>query len=246
MIGRMSKGVLGRAAGLAAGVMLALAAVAAVPAVRAQAASSPVAWVGTSSSHSENPDWGVIGGGPTPWTCSYSWQTEKVAEPILEIYNPCSTRMWVHYYNYDSASYSSYCVNPGGGLAYNEPFFSSWSSGDSADIQLTSNSDPCLWPAKGLSVSWSDGTRDQDYCGLAETTSSSVNWIEAATNGCDTRVWLHVTSSGSTGATLCLDNYNGGAENTYTLNPASSTTFFQYQVTLNQAPCSAGGAPYSY
>lgn len=243
MLRRISRVVSGRAAGPAAAVMLVLAAVAAAPAVPAQAASSvPEVFVGPAGTR--NPNWGSLdNGSQTPWTCAYAWQTQQHSEQVDEIYNPCNTRMWVHYYY--GSTYAEICVNPGGGLAYSVPFLTAWKSGDTADIQLSGNTSPCLANTLGLQVTWSDGTRDQDYCGIAESTSSSANWITAAINSCDTRVWLHIDNSGK-GVTICLDNYNSGAENSYYLNPTSATTFFQYQLTLNQAPCSAGGAPYSY
>ena len=58
------------------------------------------------------------GGGTGVQLCS-SPGTGYYNAPVVEIYNPCPYRVWVHYVS--GSDIQPYCVNPGGGLAYHLP-----------------------------------------------------------------------------------------------------------------------------
>jgi hypothetical protein len=73
---------------------------------------------------------------------------------VVEIYNPCPYRVWVHYVS--GSDIQPYCVNPGGGLAYHLPL--TWAGGDSADIQLTTNASLCAPNLFGLNWCATDDT----------------------------------------------------------------------------------------
>jgi hypothetical protein len=55
--------------------------------------------------------------------------------------------------------------------------------------------------------------------------------------GCDFRIWLHSTTSGTEGQSLCV----GPGQITQAYNSAA---YVEVQETNNQAPCSAGAPPY--
>jgi hypothetical protein len=80
--------------------------------------------------------------------------TQYYNSSVTEIYNPCSYRVWVHYVS--GSTVESYCVNPGGGLAYKLPI--TWAGGDSSDIQLTTNTSLCAPNLFGLNWCATDDT----------------------------------------------------------------------------------------
>jgi hypothetical protein len=167
---------------------------------------------------------------------------------VVEVYNPCSVRVWVHYTA--GTTVQSYCVNPGGGIAYDLPI--TWAGGDTTNIQVTTSAELCDYrgPTLGLypyEVEWDTGL------GISEPTyncnpAQSPLWLGEDTiltilTFCDFRIWLHGNSDGS-GASHCVDpNPTEKALQGY--NTGSETKFKQVQVTEIQAPCAAGSPPYS-
>ena len=130
MIGRIVKLVLRPTGAITAGLLLVLASLAVLPAVPASAASQVESWWGTTSNYKT-----YFG------TCTAAgWQVQQGVFPVLEVYNPCSDRVWVHYVNLGAGTVQSYCVNPGGGLAYAIPNFPFSSS----ETYRTSSSPPTL------------------------------------------------------------------------------------------------------
>jgi hypothetical protein len=168
---------------------------------------------------------------------------------VVEVYNPCSVRVWVHYTA--GTAVQSFCVNPGGGIAYDLPI--TWASVDTTNIQVTTNSALCddRGGAKGLTpivVSWDTGLGlyQQSYnCDPAQSKQSlgedTMFWIQSF---CDFRIWVHANDDGS-GASHCLDpNWNATVgQGIY--DPPSETEFKQFLVSEIQAPCAAGSPPYA-
>jgi hypothetical protein len=230
MIRRMTTMVRSRMALLAAGVLLAAGGLALVPAASASASTDGSGAVEA---------W-FSGGGTGVQLCS-SPGTGYYNAPVVEIYNPCGYRVWIHYVS--GSTVQSYCVNPGGGLAYDLPI--TWAGGDSSDIQLTTNAAQC-------------DNADGDVFELFTLTQGSTPlpmqynclpsygkifqdgyWIyELMPVNCNFRIWLHQNTDGS-GKSLCIDPGYHYSEGTYVKDQ-----YQQLQVTNVQAPCSAGGAPY--
>jgi len=110
---------------LLAVVLLAAVGVAVLPAGHASASDDLTAWF------SQDPDT-ALQPCTTPGTFWYPGAAQ-------EVYNPCGGRVWVHYIS--GSAVASYCVNPGGGLAYDLPI--TWKPGDSTNIELTSDTADC-------------------------------------------------------------------------------------------------------
>jgi len=154
----------------------------------------------------------------------------------IEVYNPCSTRVWVHYYS--GSTIESYCVNPGGGIAYDLPI--AWARGDLSDLQITTNSSQCdsgtywgiNWFVNGYLVN-PESSACQPNNTFTESKPQYVGWV--TDGGCDFRIWLH----GTGGATYCI-NDKGDTPTFHT------PLYYQVQETYNQAPCDAGSPPYPY
>ncbi len=102
---------------MTAGLLLAVGLTAALPAVPASASSNVVA----------------------VFSADADYATPSCSLPGTYFYNPCGTRVWIHYTS--GSSVQAYCVNPGGGLAYDLPIH--FASGDSTDLQISSNPSPC-------------------------------------------------------------------------------------------------------
>jgi hypothetical protein len=155
----------------------------------------------------------------------------------VEVYNPCGTRVWVHYYS--GSSIQPYCVNPGGGLAYDLPI--SWQGGDTSDLQITTNTNQCD-SGNYFAVNWfvnhvlvnSETSACQPGRTFTEPAPQYVGYLNDG--GCDFRIWLH--GANGTSPSLCF-NGTGDTSTTYKV-------YYQAQSTNNQAPCDAGGPPYPY
>ncbi len=233
MIRRIAKINLGRAAPIIAGLMLAAGALAAVQAPPASAASSVVSWWNVGGVAKEQTG--------SVYPCGKSWQINQNGTQPLEVYNPCSGRVWVHVYDYSAGKTYAYCVNPGGGLAYPASRFPPWRSGDGTDIQLSANTSACD-SGQTFAIWWESASTSrittQVYACEALTLTWTGEFVEEAYNqGCDTRLWLHEYDSG-TGATYCVD------PGTVAQLPADA--YWQVEMVSNQAPCNAGGPPYPY
>jgi hypothetical protein len=231
MIRRIAKKATGRTVMVTVGAMLAVAGLMALPVVPASATTSSVIsyW---GASHFED------SGGS--YACGTTWEVSQGQNAVDEVYNPCDARVWVHYYSDNSSVPQTYCISPGGGLAYDIPL--DWSSSVTfANIQLTSNTSQCD-PGSPVGLAWEDADTSQihsenDPCAYFTETITGDFIEEAVNSGCDTRMWLHYSASG--GASYCINPLG-------LLYQPPADAYWQVQVTSVQAPCSAGGAPYPY
>jgi hypothetical protein len=207
----------------AAGMMLAAGGMAALPAAPASASTTVVA---------------VFSSAPEYVTPLCSEQgTYSYGGYAAEVYNPCGTRVWVHYYS--GSAIESYCVNPGGGLAYDLPI--TWAGGDTSDLEITGNTSQCdsgtfwgiNWFANGFLVSTNTNACEPNNT-FTHPGNVYVGWI--SDGGCDFRIWLH---NDNTGASYCM-NAAGDSPMWHT------AVYLEAQETDNQAPCDAGGPPYPY
>jgi hypothetical protein len=224
MIRRIAKVAGARLLIMTSGLMLATAGLAALPAGPAQAATPSVVsyWGGTGYETD-----GSI------YECGKTWDWPQGSSSVNEVYNPCDTRVWVHYVDEgDPGASGSFCVNPNGGLAYGIPLH--WNGGDLSDIQLTSNTSGC---DASVSVQWeSDFTfANKTYnCQPGGSYTVSGLTVDQVANDCDTRIWLH----GPGNSADCLNPSTGSF-----YYPDSSYT--ELQTTAVEAPCSAV-LPYPY
>ncbi len=210
----------GRAAKITVGLMLAVGGLAALPAVSASAGSSVEAW------------WTPTGGGsvyPKPYPCT-AYQYEVQGKPV-QVDNNCGTRVWLHYYDTGNGQIYAYCVDPGGGVAYDFNY-------PSSDIQVSSNSSQCDSGATFVIYWHSDNStyvEDHSYgCNVGTVETMTGYFIASAYNGCNTRMWLHEYDNG-TGNSLCM--------NTGVTTGPYSVAYWQVQVSYNETACSAGGPP---
>jgi hypothetical protein len=211
-----------RAGTVTAGLALALASLAVIPAAPAFASGSVVSW------------WTPPAGGsvyPSTYSCT-AYQYGVQGRPV-EVYNTCGTRVWLHYDDTATGRILAYCVNPNGGLAYGFNY-------PNADIQVTSNTSQCDAGAT-FSIWWQSTSstyveEDTYSCAGGGAVARTGYLIAAAYNGCDSRMWLHQYANG-TGNGLCM---NTGA----TTGPYSSQ-YLQAFVSGNQTGCDAGGPPYT-
>jgi hypothetical protein len=93
-----------------------------------------------------------------------------------------------------------------------------------------------------LVVNWKDGqiyTMKSYYCGSPQTVTWVQHSVAAVVDNCDSRVWLHQYDNGA-GTSVCVDKSNQYPP--LASNPA--TTMWQFEETLNQAPCNGGASPY--
>jgi hypothetical protein len=224
---------------IAVGLLLAAAGSAVLPAAPASASTTVVAVFSSSNEYI------------TP-LCSDPGTYDQSGSAV-EVYNPCSTRVWVHYYS--GSSVETYCVNPGGGLAYDLPI--RWAGGDTSDLQITTNTAPCYAANASFQIAWLASCSlcfpawDLKSCQMGQTFTNKGEWVYAVWNNetstnegpgtCNVRIWVHEYDNG-TGNAACIDP--GG------VIPASegyrSPVYWQVDVTNVQAPCSAGSPPYPY
>jgi hypothetical protein len=232
MMRRIARIATSRAATIAMGLLLATVSLGGITTTPASAAGSIVSW------------WQPAGGG-TAYENNYSCsaQNDGLQGHPLEVYNACGGRVWLHYDDAAAGAVYSYCVNPGGFLAYGFNDSGGWlaSFGKVAtDIQVTANTSPCD-AGPNLDVTWLNGNGGDPksyHCEGQAPVSRPAYSVFYVGNGCLTRVWLHQTAAG-TGNTACVSPGSG-------LEPSPSDEFLLVQETPNQAPCSAGGPPYSY
>jgi hypothetical protein len=249
---RASRAVRGRMARIGAVLALAVGGAAAIPSVPAGAATLVNAtWnLGTAA----NPDYESV----TP-LCSDPG-TYTYGGRAAQVYNPCSGRVWLHYYDTQNDKIIPYCVNPRGGLAYDfsYPF---------TDLQVTTNPNPCWASNAQFTIAWWNGGDGPPNwytfsCNNGETFINTDGgpgrgwWVytvqndESNTNQgagtCPFRIWLHATDSG-TGQAACLDPGNTLPPNTFPNGGGySKPVYWQVQETANQSPCSAGAPPFPY
>jgi hypothetical protein len=213
---RIAGTVIGRAATITMGLLLAAAA---LPAAPASASSSVVSW------------WQPTGGGAA-YENTYSCTPNNYGPQgrPLEVYNPCGTRVWLHYDDTATGQIYAYCVNPGGGLAYGFTY-------PVTDIQVTANASQCDYSATA-GVWWASGVNneveDSYNCNVGDTFTWTGYVIVQTLNYCNVRIWLH----GSGNSSLCISP-TGSAE-------ISSSPYSELQMSANQTPCNAGGPPYPY
>ncbi len=227
---RMLRAARGRVAVIAAGLLVAVGSLAVLPAASASASSDLTAWF------SQDPDT-ALQSCSTPGDFTYPGAA-------IEVYNPCSGRVWIHYTS--GSGVAAYCVNPDGGLAYDLPI--KWAGGDTTDMQLTSNTAQCdagnTFEVFSLSCGCTPLQSPYNCTMNLPPIYTTSFWIyELMPVDCNFRIWLHqgYTSNGTgTGNSFCIDPGLHQVEGTYAMNQ-----YTQVQTTDNQAPCSAGGPPYS-
>jgi hypothetical protein len=210
-----------RVASLTICLMFAVGGLALLPAVPANASSSVVAW------------WNVPGGGAEElsFLCSQTG-VFTIGGNALEVYNPCGTRVWMHYYDLSNDQIYAYCVNPGGGFSYDFSYAYS-------DLQVSSNPEACDY-GHTFKATWDNEIQivsDTYGCEVGVVTTLPSFSVISANSGCDFRIWLHENANG-TGNGYCI---NPGGYGSYNYGAYS-----QIQETYNQTSCSAGGAPYPY
>lgn len=157
----------------------------------------------------------------------------------------------MHYFDPgDPSASGAYCINPDGGLAYDLPI--SWVSGDTTNIQVTTNPIPCDVNANNKILPFVVSWLPQNYTPIqqqydcqpsAKPTILSGSSIWALQTFCDFRIWIHEGDNG-TGASHCIDP-NPWVEPDQGYSPPNDREYWQVQQTNIQAPCAAGGPPYS-
>ena len=257
----MVKGARGRVAAVAMCLLLAAGGLAALPAVPAGASTTVVAVFS-----------GDGGDYATP-LCSLPG-TYHYGGKALEVFNPCSDRVWVHYIS--GSTVQEYCVNPGGGLAYDLPI--NWAGGDISDLQITTNKSPCdAGDLFGLDWCASTATCPLpipdppppciDFCqgaAVAELTASlapdapddpiigGYSCQASAVPYIWTGHWVYQVWNAGCDFRIWLHQHDDGSGLSLCLNPGQDTpgyspaVYWQVQETNNQAPCDAGGPPYPY
>jgi hypothetical protein len=213
----------GRVVKVSMAMMLAIGALTVLPAVSASAAGSVQSW------------WTPTGGGSTyenTYNCT-AYQYGVQGKPV-QVDNNCGTRVWLHYHDTANGQIYAYCVDPGGGVAYDFGY-------PSADIQVTTNSSQCD-SGSSFDIWWQSTSGppvfEQSYsCSVGKVETKSGYLVVEAYNGCNTRMWLHEYANG-TGGTLCMND--GETTGPYT----APYPYLQVQVSYNQVTCSAGGAPH--
>src|SRR5713226_8670379 len=221
----MVKGARGRVAAVAMCLLLAAGGLAALPAVPAGASTTVVAVFSGDVCYYATP------------LCSLL-VTYHYGGKALEVFNPCSDRVWVHYIS--GSTVQEYCVNPGGGLAYDLPI--NWAGGDISDLQITTNKSPCDagadFEAYWLACAGGCIPLPSPFgCQMNHPPITATGlWVyEVGIDGCNFRIWLHEHDDGS-GNSVCIDP---GPHDVVGYYPAGA--YWQVQETDNQAPCSAGG-----
>jgi hypothetical protein len=179
--------------------------------------------------------WGVNGykADGSIYQCGKTWYWPQGNIAVDEVYNPCNTRVWVHYDDQtDPGASEEFCVNPDGGLAYGFPLH--LNSNDISDIQLTSNTSPC---DSTVSVIWEANLQFQTKtydCQPDSSATLSGFTVDGFANYCDSRIWLH----GSGNSSHCVDPTTGSFY-------ATNSPYSQIQMTNVEAPRSAT-PPYPY
>jgi hypothetical protein len=193
----------------------------AVPAVAANAVPSyTVTWVSTYGSNSQT------------YSCSGGAQISP-GDNVSKVSNGCGGRIWLHQYYSEpgNAGYgNSYCINPGA-VAYGfSPQY-----GDMTQVQPTVNAATCdsgtvVW------VQWTNGESQRYSCVEGFWTTSLPDAVLSLTNTCNTRIWVHENAGGG-GITACVSpaHYPGNTFDNNAVPPMA-----QFQISYNQAPCSAG------
>lgn len=188
--------------------------VSAGPAVAASASSGvTVTWVTLYGSHTQT------------YSCSGT-QTYNGWD-VAYVSNGCGGRVWLHAQT--NGGGATYCVNPGA-IAYG-------AIGNYEQILVSGTQAECDAGAEDQ-VQWSDGAITPYSC-VDGFTANDYNpvaggwaYILKLTNNCNVRVWLHDNPAG-TGAIACVSPHA-----IYT--SGSQPQGVQFQMTANQAPCSAG------
>jgi hypothetical protein len=218
-----------------AAALLAVALIGVLPAVMASAATTyTVIWISPESTTTT-----------ITYACSAGIQT-YYGENVDEIKNNgCSDRVWMH--QYTDGDGNSYCVNPGA-ITYGF----SYKYGDFAQVEPTTNPFDCdnttkfgfEWSAGGILNPGSSSVL-YSYCqdGYTDTNPDPLGYggydtLLAVDNTCNTRIWVHELN-GTALACVSPVGYApaNGWDNT---GGTGGIPAQQYQVTANQAPCSAG------
>ncbi len=210
------------------GFVLSVGGLAVLPTVSASASASAVGY------------WTLPAGnvGRADYSCSKpAIHTNSGSEGLAEVRNDCGVRVWLHGYNYSTGKIDAYCVNPGGGLAYDFSI-------EYTDLQVTTNKSQCD-SGSIFQIGWYDGTGFPAYnsygCLIGKSYTWTKRWVYSVSNadGCNFRIWLHQYDNG-TGKSECV---NPGAHVPATLG-YTSPVYWQVQATGNQVPCDRGGPPY--
>jgi hypothetical protein len=155
---------------------------------------------------------------------------------VAYVSNGCGYRLWLH--GTLSGGGASYCVNPWA-LAYGI-------SGSYEQFQAGTNPYDCDSGTQ-MSVTWSDYDgkqyyttspyycHDGDHYNLWNGSDSRYYQVDTVTNTCNVRIWLHENPDGSGNAYCISPNTTVG------IYPGQVGPFYeQFQISGNQAPCSAG------
>jgi hypothetical protein len=203
--------------------LLAVGLVGVLPAVTASAATTyKVTWIDSEDAVTT-----------MTYACSGGIQT-YYGENVLEVSaNGCGDRIWMH--QYTDGDGNSYCINPN---AITYGFSNTY--GDFEQVEPTGNQADCDATTE-IDPIWSSDDDIQEYCIDGHTFRVYIGYGEYAfvlkiVNLCNVRIWIH-DSAGD--ALACVSPGGYPPASTYVWNGVSQNAT-EYQISGNQAPCSAG------
>jgi hypothetical protein len=172
-------------------------------------------------------------------TQTYSCSAGAQVQPgmnVDKITSGCADRIWLHQGYSEPGNVgtgNSYCVNP------TAEAYAMSTTIDFQQVLPTANPLDCDSTVE-IAPKWDSGADPPEYCFDGHTftdvsygaTGETYYFIIKMTNLCNVRIWIHDVAGD---ALACVDP-NGG---TYTWNGVSDNAV-QYQMSGNQAPCSAG------
>jgi hypothetical protein len=171
------------------------------------------------------------------YACSAGIQT-YYGENVLEVSgNGCGDRIWMH--QYTDGDGNSYCINPG---AITYGFSAKY--GDFEQVEPTGNQADCDANTEMYTLWNNEGSDTDSYCIDGYTTTDPYHgpgggsfYIMQLYDTCNVRIWIHNLSGG---AVACVSPAGyGSAASSYTNIPVTAPAQ-QFQISGNQAPCSAG------
>ena len=143
---------------------------------------------------------------------------------VAYVSNGCGGRVWLH--GQTNGGGASYCVSPGA-ITYG--------IGSYEELLVSGNKLPCDSGVEGT-VAWQgpQSLFDQTYvCSDGYTDNESPYLVGVVVNPCQSRIWIHGSSGNAIQCVSPHTKYSTTAKQ-FSLGPV------EFQITANQAPCSAG------